>query len=169
MNYIAGTYWGKVPRGWGYEVRVDYTEATTGKIKNEVLLFLTDPKNSEITTIINERKVRLDAEVIEEKVETIIVSQGTKTLIEDKDKLREKSLKYIVTNPKAVYSDYKTWCEFLTWESSLLAQRIVYDYYQNLWERKLTDIVAKTEAEMYVVNRDFTLSMTVEELKKEMG
>ena len=63
MALTAGTPWGHTVRPWGYEVRVDFTDADTGRIYNEVMTFPSEPVQASI-----------DAEVLVAKAKAELVA-----------------------------------------------------------------------------------------------
>jgi hypothetical protein len=70
-----------VPRPWGYEVRVDYI-GDGGRIYNEVLIFKTEPSQSEITTAVEDRRVVLELQLTPPDPEYVIVNgDGTETTL----------------------------------------------------------------------------------------
>ena len=78
MSLTFISVWGRMERPWGYEVRVDFTDDTTGAIYNEVLIFPKEPSAKELDDSVLARKVSLEDRIVLEVAEASKPPEPTK-------------------------------------------------------------------------------------------
>lgn len=167
MIYTAGKYWGRVKRGSVTEIRVDFTDTNSGLVKNETLQFTTDPTESEINNAINTRKQKLETALPEpDPKETVEVSKGTNTLIDSKENLKRTALGFVISNPTSTFTEYQAWCNTLPWQDNLVAQRIIFDYFQVLNDLGFISGTSTTQDAMYIEIRDYVIATPLADIER---
>jgi hypothetical protein len=85
MALTLKSVWGHTERPWGYEVRVDFVEDTTGVIHNEVMTFKAEPPKAvpfiayrAIIAAILARKASLESRIAMEAAEAAKPPEPTK-------------------------------------------------------------------------------------------